>query len=282
MSASSFIKVQLETYVNSRTLSFTLTALVVIFLGAFTPAPARSQHAVSPEKKWNFQVVPYFVVAGLNGTVSVKGNEANVDAGFSDIKDHIDKGFMAAVEARHGRYFLFLDIQYVKFFDTRTGSLTGPYGTILVEGIVDATPTQQLYQPSFGYRVVDDRVKVDAIAGARYTHINGQLDLKITTSLANFPGAGQSVSDSVGWWDAVIGSRATISIARNWTLMGYGDIGGGGSAITYQGLVLAKWQFRPKLSASGGYRYIHQDYSDESFKWKMSTKGIMVGLGFNF
>lgn len=55
-------------------------------------------HAQTPaEDRWQFEVTPYFFAAGLDGTVGVRGVEADVDLDFEDIWDNLDSAFMGTI-----------------------------------------------------------------------------------------------------------------------------------------------------------------------------------------
>jgi opacity protein-like surface antigen len=144
--------------------------------------------------------------------------------------------------------------------------------------------TEQIYQLSAGYRVADDRVKVDLIAAARTTLLDAQLNLTVTTGSPLLPDGSRGTSFSESWWDPVIGVRALMPLAEKWTAVGYADIGGFGvgSDLTYQLLAGVNWQFAKSVSAKLGYRYLYQDYENNGFIWDMTSSGFYLGAGFRF
>src|SRR5262245_54093511 len=68
----------------------------------------------SSTKKWEFQFVPYLWFAGIKGQVGIGDRIADVDAGFGDIIDQLNFGFMGAFEARKGKFSLLTDLLYLK------------------------------------------------------------------------------------------------------------------------------------------------------------------------
>jgi hypothetical protein len=63
--------------------------------------------------KWEFDVIPYFWMAGMGGDVTVKGREAQTSTNFSDIWDNLDFGAQMHVEAKKGKWGIFFDGTYL-------------------------------------------------------------------------------------------------------------------------------------------------------------------------
>lgn len=127
----------------------------------------------------------------MKGTVQ-SGNlsTTSVDTSFSDIVDVLDFGLMGALEARKGRWGLYLDAIYMKVSDSATVSRTGagPLGATLT-----ATPNLQLKQSMLAaavmYRASDGPSPIDVAGGLRYN----KLDVEAT---ANFVLLGFAASAS--------------------------------------------------------------------------------------
>ena len=77
--------------------------------------------------QWSYSVTPYGWLAGFEGDVATLSGvpETNVDLSFGDVLDNLDFAFMAAAEARKGRYGLFFDLVYA---DIEPSSTFGPRG----------------------------------------------------------------------------------------------------------------------------------------------------------
>lgn len=232
---------------------------------------------------WQFEFTPYFFASGLSGKTTVKGVTADVDMGFDDILDNLDAGFMAMFEARKGRWSFLLDGVYFKLKKQEVRSATGPLGNTITSTL-DATFTEQVYSLSVGYRVIDDRVKVDAIGAVRGTLLDSQMGLTVTTDPPILPDGSRSISGDRSWIDPVVGARILWPFAKKWTAVGYGDIGGFGigSDLTAQLLAGVNWQFSKVVSAKLGYRYLYQDYKQDDFAWDMTSNGFYLGAGFRF
>lgn len=248
------------------------------------PPPARAQDSTDQTDKWQFEFTPYFMAVSLNGDVGARGLTGDVDMSFSDFLDDLEAGFLAAFEARKGPWIFLFDAIYFKLKTDETKSWQGPFGFVSVTGAVEVTPAMQTYQPSVGYRLMDDNTKLDLIGAVRYTRVDVDLDLVVTTAGIIFPGGARSLSRKEDWWDPVIGARLMTPFSEKWSFFGYADLGGFGvgSDFTFQGIVGIKWQFSKVVSAKLAYRYLYQDYTEDDFVWDMAAHGPLLGFGFRF
>jgi opacity protein-like surface antigen len=132
--------------------------------------------------------------------------------------------------------------------------------------------------------VLNEQTKVDVIGAVRYTRLDTDLNLVVTTGSPLLPDGSRSISGKQNWWDPVIGVRVLHPLNEEWTLVGYADVGGfgAGSDITYQFLGGVNWQFSKSVSAKFGYRYLYQDYVNDDFVWDMAASGFYLGFGFRF
>lgn len=234
---------------------------------------------------WQFEVSPYIWGAGLEGTSGVPGVEADIDVGFDDIWDNLDAALMGTVEARRGNWMILLDGLYMKLEDDKSRSWTGPGGIGSLTGDLEVTPTLQMYGLVGGYRVTADDIKIDLLAGARYTRVDMDLDLTVTTG-GLLPGGTRSISGDESWWDPIVGIRIVIPFAEKWAGVLYADYGGFGvgSDSTYQLMVGVNWYFSKHFALKAGYRYLYQDFEDDDdeFKWDMTAQGPYLGIGIRF
>jgi opacity protein-like surface antigen len=261
-----------------------VTILLGTVLALAVQAPAAAQtEAGKDADKWQFEITPYLFAAGMNGKTGIGSVTSNVEMSFDDIRKNLDQGFMALFEARKGPWIYALEGVYFKLKNEGAKSWQGPNGNTGT-GSLEATMTEQLYQFTAGYRVMDERTKVDVLGVARYTQLDTGLNLVVTTGSPLLPDGSYSISGTENWWDPVIGVRVQQPLADAWTLVGYADYGGFGvgSDRTYQLLAGVTWQFSKSVSAKAGYRYLYQDYQNGSFIWDMKSSGYYLGAGFKF
>ncbi len=256
-------------------------ASILLIGGVFVTSSAQS--AADTEGDWNFEATPYFLAAGLDGTAGARGIQADIDASFSDIWDNLDSGVMGLFLAQKGPWTLTFDGVYFKVADQASRTVTGPQGLVSVQGALDVSASLTVLQPTLWYRVLDDRTTVDLGAGMRYTDLDLDLDVKISTEPPIVPpGASRRLSGSESWVDAVVGARVAHPISDRWSLAGYADLGGGGSSLTYQVAAGADWAVSDRFTAKAGYRYVYWDYEDDGTAWDISASGPYIGLGIAF
>jgi opacity protein-like surface antigen len=237
--------------------------------------------ADSSNDEWRFEITPYLFAAGLDGTVEMRGVPVDVDMSFSDVWERLDKAFMLYSTARKGDWVYALDIFYFSMDDEKASSWQGPLGGSNTAQL-NVDVTQQVYALSVGYRILNEKTKVDLLALARYTSLDTTMQLALTTGSDLLPDGSRSVSREEDWWDAGVAIAVLVPIAKKWDFLGHADIAAGGSDLSYQLLAGVNWQFSHTLSVKFGYRYFYQDYQKDDFKWDMATSGAFAGLGIKF
>ena len=266
---------------------FTRHPTLAMFTAALfiaTPLAVVAQtEAPSDSDAWQFELTPYLFGAGLSGTTGIGTVTADVDASFSDILENLDSGFMALFEASKGGWRFAVEGVYFKLEDEGAKSWQGPLGNSS-SGRLEATVTEQLYQLTAGYRLLDERTKIDLLGAARYTQLDTDLNLAVTSGSPLLPDGSRMINVTESWWDPLIGVRLLMPFAEAWSLVGYADVGGFGvgSDLTYQLLAGVNWQFARSVSAKAGYRYLNQDYEHDGFVWDMGSSGFYLGAGFRF
>ena len=76
---------------RAKVLRYTALALAVTALG-FAAQPAEAQG-------WDYDLGVYLWALGMDGTMTVRGQEAPVDVSFSDIVDNLEMAFSTHFEA---------------------------------------------------------------------------------------------------------------------------------------------------------------------------------------
>jgi hypothetical protein len=243
-----------------------------------------SQMASSAESDgWQFEATPYVFAAAMDGRVGVRGVTSDVDASFSDIVDDLNSGFMGFFTASKGPWTFGLEAVYMKLSDEGSKSVSGPFGQVTVDGALNVTSKLYVYQGSVAYRVLDNTTAIDMVGALRITMLDTDARVVLSTDPAIiFPGGVTSASDSDSWTDAVVGVRALHPLNKQWSLLGYADVGGGGSDLTYQFMIGANWDFSSNFNAKVGYRQLYWDYKNEGTIWDITASGPYLGLGMRF
>ncbi len=232
-----------------------------------TPKP----QGVDPDK-WQFQLTPYFWIAGINGKAGIGNLAVDVDAGITDSDVDLNFGFMATFEARKNRLIILTDLQYSNL-GTDRATPRGLFST------ASADFKTFVLDPEVGYRIVDNREKgafVDVLGGFRYWRL--KTDLTLNPGLLS----GVSATRSRGWVDAVAGIRGRAHITPRIFLTGKADLGGGGSNFSYQlfggaGVLVGK-----RYALIAGYRDLAVNYDKDGFLFDTALHGPILGFGIKF
>lgn len=241
-----------------------LTLLLVSKAVAQTDEPSEEESADG----WQFRLAPLYIwFAGIEGDATLGPVTAPVEITFSDALENLDAIFTLAFEARKRRWSLFTNGFHLQL----KPESTLPDGTR-----VGVTIKNDIVELGGSYRVLDEDVAVDLLAGARYTN------LKVSGNALPLT----FVSES--WWDGFGGARVVYAFGekKNWTITGRADAGAGGSDFTWSAAALLDWRFANWVSVTGGYKWLGYDYSTGSglsrFDWKVTYQGPIAGVVFRF
>jgi opacity protein-like surface antigen len=243
---------------------------------------AMSQPRIAAADDWQYEATFYLHAAGMEGDAGIHGVTTDVDTSFRDILDHLDGGFMGMISARKGPWSLGFDVVYMNLEADESKSVTGPFGKVAVKGALDMETSLYVAMASVGYRLLDDRTKFDVLGGLRYTRLEADADIKVVLPGVVFPGGSRSASGHDDWVDGVVGMRVIHPVADRVSLVGYLDVGAGGSDLTYQAIAGANWEFAEGYKAHAGYRLIYWDYDNDGNVWDITASGPYMGLGISF
>ena len=266
---------------------FNMLAVAMFILSLQFPAPwANARETSSTQSSWEFHLIPYFWMAGLNGDTPFKGNDSKVDASFSDIWDNLDIGALVHFEAQKEKWGFFLDTNYLKL--SADAYVNDPN-----VGRVDASLKVKQWVIDFGglYRfgrwslgsTQDREMTLELLGGGRYWDLKTELDLN-----APLAGLGANVKVSEDWIDPFIGLRLRADLTPKLSLSLRGDIGGFGvgSDFSWNASAIFGYSFSEMISLYFGYRTLGVDYEDGSgpdkFAYDVTMSGPIVGLAFEF
>ena len=143
----------------------------------------------------------------------------------------------------------------------------------------DEDPQQRLFvlTPEAGYRILDsDDASLDVVGGIRYWRLKSELEFQSGV----LPGIGLQASR--GWTDGIVGMRARRTLSRKWWASAYGDLGAGGSDLTYEIVGNAGLDIRERYAVVFGYRYLNVDYDKNGFLFDTAMKGPLFGFTIKF
>ncbi len=238
-------------------------------LGAAVVTLAAPQAAAqSGSNGWEFSIAPYLVAAGMDGSITVKGIEADVDVPFSDIIDNLDFAAMVHFDMRNEHWVLMSDLFYVDL----EGSNDVALGTATV------AVQQTLFEVAGGYRVSP---VFTLLAGARWVDLENQI--RYTGQILD-----EEVSAGKSWIDPFVGVHFMAPLAERWWFGARGDVGGFGvgSDLAWQAYADIGFNASKLVTIFLGYHAIDMDYEDGSgrdlFRYDMLIAGPQLGAAFRF
>lgn len=289
---------------------FCVLSLMMLFGGGMVgaadlspvAAPARPPAMTSA---WAVRFTPYGWLTSLNGNQTVRGRTVKVDASFVDVVDATLGqggtliGLMADLEARNGPLSLYGNFVWTKIGVDRGGARTlrvTPDIAGTVGAAADVKVSMAILEAGAGYEVARlGSVGFDVLAGVRYWYQRADLafDLATTVDVGDL-GFGRNVaiarSGTVDWLDGFVGARMRVAVAPGHEIVLRGDVGGGGSKFSWQGIAAYGFDFAEKngVTYSGliGYRALYVDYAQgegrRRYAFDMLQHGPIIGLSLRF
>jgi hypothetical protein len=210
---------------------------------------------------WEYVVIPYFLGAGMDGPVAVRGRDAEIDSSFSDILNHLEFGFMGHLEATNGKWIVLSDIFYA--------------GLGAQPPNVDVDYNQWILEGGIGRKFGNN---FEVLAGGRFNRVDAKLGFRGPLGI--------EVQSGQNWLDPYVGGRIIAPLSDRFAIYVRGDIGGFGIGSDFA------WYLNPaldihltqKVSLVLFYRFDHVDYEnkDDGFKFDVTISGPGAGIAFRF
>lgn len=263
---------------------FLPTCVVALALAPLAPLAHAAQPADAPilldqsAQGWQFRVTPYLWIPAQKGDVAIKGLPASVDLDIGDTFDAITDNFNFALtlhaELQRGDLTFFGDTMYLSL-ETGDIPVSGTTATVRQDtGVFELGLAYRLFDVpradgSIGY-------VLEPLAGARAHYLSIEID----------PAGQAARSGDEFWVDGFVGVRAVVGLADRVNLRLRGDIGAGGSDLTWSALAGFEFRFAESASFEFGYRALDTDYSSGAdanrFEYDVLLHGPYAGLTFQF
>jgi hypothetical protein len=255
-------------------------------------AGADTTYIEAPSNKWQFSIIPYLWMMGINGKTAIKGRTANLDVSFSDIFKNLEFAAEVHIEAWRDRFGLFIDTSFAKIslkknVDLRfDNNLTAKFITKFFLGEFGGFYRAGTWPIGSGSSEskTNTSLTLDLIGGGRYWYLKNELDLKGPIGL------NPNLSQSESWFDFIVGGRVNLAINKFFFQL-RSDVGGFGLGFSsdiswniagYIGYELPWYKITPII----GYRALYDKYSngsgDKRFLWDAWIYGPQIGIGFQF
>src|SRR6266508_877607 len=125
---------------------------------------------ITQSEPWQFTIAAPGWMAGLDGTIGVRGVNADIDVGFDQILQHLDMIFAMRAEAQKGPFGIYGEVIYIGLSDV--AQING-----LINNIHEQVD-QTLVDGALSWRLFNQpRWSLDFAAGTHYTGVYEQLEL---------------------------------------------------------------------------------------------------------
>ena len=125
---------------------------------------------ITQSEPWQFTIAAPGWLASMNGTIGVRGVNADIDVPVGEVLQHLDMIFAARAEARKGPFGIYGEIIYIGLSDG--GQISG-----LIDN-VSAKVGLTLFDGALSWRLINQpRWSLDFAAGTHYTNVYEQLTL---------------------------------------------------------------------------------------------------------
>src|SRR5436190_605747 len=125
---------------------------------------------ITQSEPWQFTIAAPGWMAGLDGTIGVRGVNADIDVGFDEIVQHLDMIFAMRAQAQKGPFGIYGEVIYIGLSDNaQINRLINNIHEQVDETLVDG---------ALSWRLINQpRGSLDLVAGTHYTNIYEQLEL---------------------------------------------------------------------------------------------------------
>ena len=125
---------------------------------------------ITQSEPWHFTIAAPGWMAGLDGTIVIRGVNADIDVGFDQILQHLDMIFAMRAEAQKGPFGIYGEVIYIGLSDNaQVNRLINNIHEVVNETLVDG---------ALSWRLINQpRGSLDLVAGTHYTNIYERLEL---------------------------------------------------------------------------------------------------------
>jgi hypothetical protein len=237
--------------------------------------------------QWEWTLAPYLWASDVGLDLTINDDTTiGGDAEFADLLDKVDSVFMGHLEARKGRWGMYLDTIYLDLSENKSVAV-GPGGPILGDLAADVGMKMKLYDAGGLYRLrePDDDLQFDLLGGVRYIDVD-------VDALLTLPGPAMNaidISTGPSETDMMLGARLIRRFAERWHWAVRADLSFGGSEGTYNGLATVGYTFGQSglFTLTAGYRYMSIEIDGTNPRGAptaadVTMSGPLLGFVFNF
>jgi hypothetical protein len=240
------------------------------------PQAGMTLGATADEDKWTFNSPLFLWAPALNGTATLKGNSIRASQSFTDLYDHMDKGFMAYLELGKPQYGFYVNPNYFALnYDGKAGPLKATLDLDLL--IIEMVGYYRVWNTGG-----DRPASLDVLGGARYWNLHENLQLKSRIT-------GTSTDAETQWLlDPMIGLRFNDYITKRMHITAQADVGGFDlgyqtSRFSWQLMGTVGYDFtmpviKKPSTVFAGWRQINLQKTQGNNAINLTFSGILLGL----
>lgn len=230
---------------------------------------APHSEAAEQADRWTQTAYVYAMGAAIEGDAQIGIlPRLSVDLDKSDVFDALHMGGMLAYEVQNNRWSFMVDATYMDL-GWRASASRGNAGANLY---ID----QLTVMATAGYRFAP---YAQVTLSAAYFDLNSELNLRILQRDAQ-------VSRGASWTDGLIGMRLSFPIGEKWSYHLRGDIGGGGSDLTWHVATTFRRSVSDRFDWYFGYRVLSYDFGEGAGRtfqrYELMQHGPGLGVAFSF
>ncbi|WP_342316701.1 hypothetical protein [Lysobacter sp. FW306-1B-D06B] len=230
--------------------------------------PARAQD-VEARDSWKQTVYIYAMGAAIEGDAQIGIlPPLSVELDKSDVLDALRMGGMVAYRIDNGLWSFSTDVTYMDL----GWRASGPRGNVGGSLYLD----QLTVMATGGYRFAP---YAEVLLSAAYFDLDSELNVRVLQQTAQ-------ARRGASWTDGLIGMRASFPIGEKWSYNVRGDIGGGGSDLTWHFLTTFRRGVNDRFDWYFGYRVLSYDYSEgqgRTFQhYELMQHGPLIGVAISF
>jgi hypothetical protein len=240
------------------------TAVTAISVIGISPGAWGQVPLPSDRESWHFEITPLVWFSGLDGVVKARGRTVRLED-VDDLSGGVQWG--TRFEVSRSWLVLWWEGSNMKLNTDGTTDDGDPATVELRQRIGELAGAYRAFGPSW---------LVDLVLGARFT------DLKSTTQVQGEA----EVEGTRNCVDTFAGIRFNWDLARKIPVLLAGDVGSGGSTVTWKVTANAGYRISDHIAISVGWRQLETDYNEgsgeEQFIYDIKQRGLLVGLTIGF
>lgn len=231
------------------------------FAAATVAACLVSAGPASAQEEWDLSFAPYLWAVGIDGDATVGPATVGIEVNFSDILHVFDGALLGHFEARKGDSGLFGDFIYLA---TERDGEADPFA-------VDVELDTLIVEAGYLHGRDSGGGLTGWEAGVRYWDFETTLTFQV---LPTFNG-------SESWTDGFIGYRRERPMGENWRSVVRGNIGAGGSDLTWGLDLTYLYDYDNGNSFAVGLKWLDIDFEKEN-NFGIDAHFFGATIGYNF